>query len=292
MGFAGTCLWQGRRHAYAESAIRLYRCRIAPARRRLRSFLPHRFPAPSEADVRTHRSRFRAEQLSEPLNHIPTGGQYNMTLQRFTAGRPCPALVLGLALLLGAGTAFTQELTGNDLRRGHGRSGARNPGRHGDPHQSVAHPDRDPRDRGPGRLPRPAPLAGHLHGDGGARGVPDRHVRGRGAERRERHRARRHPVPLRGRRDGDRHRRSASRGRQEQPGDAHHGRGPDREHPAGAYLFGPAGLDAGRPRQRVLVHAHADRPREFAPRQPVQHRRGGHERHHRRLHLHRDPDRQ
>jgi len=35
-----------------------------------------------------------------------------MTLQRFTAGRPCPALVLGLALLLGAGTAFTQELTG------------------------------------------------------------------------------------------------------------------------------------------------------------------------------------
>ena len=35
-----------------------------------------------------------------------------MTLQRFTAGRPCPALVLGLALLLGAGMAFTQELTG------------------------------------------------------------------------------------------------------------------------------------------------------------------------------------
>ena len=35
-----------------------------------------------------------------------------MTLQRFTASRPCPALVLGLALLLGAGTAFTQELTG------------------------------------------------------------------------------------------------------------------------------------------------------------------------------------
>ena len=35
-----------------------------------------------------------------------------MTLERFTAGRSCPALVLGLALLLGAGTAFAQELTG------------------------------------------------------------------------------------------------------------------------------------------------------------------------------------
>ena len=35
-----------------------------------------------------------------------------MTLQRFTASRSCPALVLGLALLLGAGTAFTQDLTG------------------------------------------------------------------------------------------------------------------------------------------------------------------------------------
>jgi hypothetical protein len=35
-----------------------------------------------------------------------------MTLKRFRANRSCPALVLGLALLLGAGTAFTQELTG------------------------------------------------------------------------------------------------------------------------------------------------------------------------------------
>ena len=43
-----------------------------------------------------------------------------MTLKRFTANRSCPALVLGLALLLGAGTAFTQELTGTIYGRGRG----------------------------------------------------------------------------------------------------------------------------------------------------------------------------